>query len=256
MIESFHRIPTKDGQMNTFVTHPEQGGPFPAVVIYMDIWGMREELYDIARRVATVGYYCMVPNLYHRQGDVSFEYRDDRGRAMSLRRLAEAEQKKVLAPLAKLSNTMAIEDTRAMLEFARTQPAAKPGPKGCIGYCMGGRFVLCAAATFPDDFRAGASLHGTSLISEMPDAPHKHVQRIKGEIYGGFAERDPYAPPEMIAELQGLLNQHGVRHTFEIHKDTDHGYALPHRDIYARAAAERDWELIFAMFRRQIPAYA
>jgi dienelactone hydrolase len=53
-------IPTQTGQMETFITHPEQGGPFPAVVIYMDFWGLREELFDIAR-VGTVGYtaWCL-----------------------------------------------------------------------------------------------------------------------------------------------------------------------------------------------------
>ena len=49
--------------METFVTHPEQDGPFPPVIVYMDIWGLREELFEIARRVGTVGYYCMVPGL-------------------------------------------------------------------------------------------------------------------------------------------------------------------------------------------------
>ena len=43
--------------METFVTHPQQDGPFPPVIFYMDVWGVREELYDLARRVATVGYY-------------------------------------------------------------------------------------------------------------------------------------------------------------------------------------------------------
>ena len=41
-----------------------------------------------------------------------------------------------------------------------------------------------------------------------------------------------------------------------IHQGTLHGYALPDRDIYVKAAAERDWELIFAMYHRQIPPYA
>ena len=56
-------VATPTGPMETFVTHPEQGGPFPPVVIYMDFWGLREELFDIARRVGTVGYYCMVPDV-------------------------------------------------------------------------------------------------------------------------------------------------------------------------------------------------
>ena len=70
MNERFVEIPTASGPMEAFVTHPEQDGPFPPVVVYMDIWGVREELFEIARRVGTVGYYCMVPDLYHRQGKV------------------------------------------------------------------------------------------------------------------------------------------------------------------------------------------
>ena len=70
MHERVVAIPTPDGQMESFIIHPEEDGPFPAVVLYMDFWGVREELFDIARRVGTVGYYCMVPDLYYRQGPV------------------------------------------------------------------------------------------------------------------------------------------------------------------------------------------
>ena len=50
-------IETGDGKMDTFITHPDGSGPFPAVILYMDAPGIREELYDFARRVGTVGYY-------------------------------------------------------------------------------------------------------------------------------------------------------------------------------------------------------
>ena len=66
MKDRFIDIETPSGRMETFVTHPEHGGPFPAVIIYMDIWGVREELFEIARRVGTVGYYCLVPDFYYR----------------------------------------------------------------------------------------------------------------------------------------------------------------------------------------------
>jgi len=56
MKERFVDVATPDGPMDTFAVHPEEGGPFPCVVVFMDIWGLREELFDIARRVATVGY--------------------------------------------------------------------------------------------------------------------------------------------------------------------------------------------------------
>jgi len=31
-----------------------------------------------------------------------------------------------------------------------------------------------------------------------------------------------------------------------------HGSALPDRDIHHKSGANRDWELIFAMYRRQL----
>ena len=66
MIEHHIDIATRDGAMNTFITHPEEGGPFPVVFFYMDAPGKREELHDMARRLGTVGYYVVLPNLYYR----------------------------------------------------------------------------------------------------------------------------------------------------------------------------------------------
>ena len=67
MIEHNLNIQTQDGLMNTFVTHPEENGPFPVVLFYMDAPGKREELHDMARRIATTGYVVVLPNLYYRK---------------------------------------------------------------------------------------------------------------------------------------------------------------------------------------------
>jgi len=68
MKESVQDIATRDGAMETFICHPERGGPYPPVLFLMDAPGIREELYDMVRRLATVGYYVMLPNLYYRAG--------------------------------------------------------------------------------------------------------------------------------------------------------------------------------------------
>src|SRR5947209_19145942 len=88
MRERFVEIKTAGGVMEAFVTHPEDNRPFSAVIIYMDIWGVREELYDIARRVAAVGYYCMVPDFYYRQGKrIHIEFRNEKNQTISINRL-------------------------------------------------------------------------------------------------------------------------------------------------------------------------
>jgi dienelactone hydrolase len=68
MIEKTLDITTKDGAMETFICHPERNGPSPAVFLLMDAHGIREELKDMARRLGTVGYYVLLPNLYYRAG--------------------------------------------------------------------------------------------------------------------------------------------------------------------------------------------
>ena len=61
-------IATADGALDCFVCHPDEGGPHPAVIIYMDAPGIREELRDMARRLGTAGYFVALPNLYYRTG--------------------------------------------------------------------------------------------------------------------------------------------------------------------------------------------
>jgi carboxymethylenebutenolidase len=103
---------------------------------------------------------------------------------------------------------------------------------------------------------ASASLHGTSLISDAADSPHWLAKEFRGELYCGFAETDPYAPLSMVKELDELLRPGPVVYRHQVHPGAQHGYALPNRDIFDARAAARDWEIIFAMFHRQIPTYA
>ena len=64
MREEIVDIATAGGSMETFICRPERGGPWPPVFFLMDAPGIRGELHDMARRLATVGYFVMLPNLY------------------------------------------------------------------------------------------------------------------------------------------------------------------------------------------------
>jgi carboxymethylenebutenolidase len=61
MLEQTLDIAGKDGAMATFICRPERGS-HPAVVLLMDGPRIREELRDMARRLASVGYCVLLPN--------------------------------------------------------------------------------------------------------------------------------------------------------------------------------------------------
>src|SRR5215470_9893204 len=219
MKERLVDIPTPSGSMDTFIVHPQENAPFPPVVVFMDVWGLREELFDIARRIATVGYYCLVPNFYYRQGKIRNEYRNDKNQMITLDRLDEGRRAQVLAPLTHLSDSMVVEDTAEILNFIDADTSARPNSAiGCIGYCMGGRHVFRVTARYPDRFKASVSLHGTGLVTDTADSPHLDVLKAKGEIYCGFGEKDRHTPPSVITAVTRALQSGRVRYHHEVHE--------------------------------------
>jgi carboxymethylenebutenolidase len=253
MNEQFIDIHTPSGAMETFITHPLENAPHAAVIIYMDVWGVREELYDIARRVAGAGYYCMVPDFYYRQGKIRHELRDQNNRMISLERLNEEQKEMVRVPMRRLTDEMVLDDTQSILNFIDAGAPVRRGATGVIGYCMGGRHVLRAAGRFPHQIKASACLHGTNLVTERNDSPHLAARQAQGELYCGFGEKDRYASQATIEALDRTLRGGALRYRYEAHRNAQHGYALPDRDVYDGHAAGRDWEHMFAMFHRQLP---
>src|SRR5580658_9645129 len=124
--------------METLICHPERGGPYPAVFLLMDAPGIREELRDMARRLATVGYLVVLPNLYYRAGRDTIFGPDvlDQG---------SAERDRMRAVRTKMTIPPAIADISAMLRYLDAHKAARPGPVGAHGYCMSGPYALAAA---------------------------------------------------------------------------------------------------------------
>jgi carboxymethylenebutenolidase len=247
-------IATPEGVMDAYAARPDDASSYPLVVIFMDIWGLREELFSIVRRVAGEGYCCVVPNLFYRGGRFSYAPRNAEGRTLSFDLLPDDVQREMRGRAERLDRTTLRADAAAILDWCKHEPV-RQGPAGSIGYCMGGREAFFAAQELPERFRATACLHGSRLVTDAADSPHRLVDRMRGEVYCGFAEFDRGAPPEVIRRIEDALRANGhLAFTTQVHAGARHGYALPDRDIHDHAATEADWASIFAMFRRQLAA--
>jgi carboxymethylenebutenolidase len=245
VIEQTIDIPTKDGKTTTFIVHPDRGGPFPVILFYMDAPAIREELRDMARRLASSGYYVLLPNMYYRAG------------VMELGPLPTSpdapERKRMFSLMDSLTIPLVMDDTEALLKFADGQAAAGKGPIGCVGYCMSGQYAVNAAARWPDRVAAAASIYGTRLVTDAGDSPHLMVKKAKADIYFGCAERDHYVPLEMIDALKTQLEADKVKNAeVEIYPAADHGFAFPLRAVYNKAAAEKHWERLLSLYRRKL----
>ena len=244
MIEHHVDIPSADGAINTFVVHPDEGGPHPVVLFYMDAPGKREELHDMARRIAAVGYCVLLPNLYYRNS-----------RDFVLKDRTEPSLAAMFALMGTLNAHTTRVDTAALLAYADALPAADTTRIGAVGYCMSGPFVMWAAAGFPDRLRCIASIHGANMATDQPDSPHRIAGQVRCDSYFACAETDKWAPPADIAQLQAGLEAGGTPHRIEWYPGTEHGFVFPLRaGVYNRAAAERHWERLFSLFRRNLSA--
>src|SRR5258708_11260210 len=160
------------------------------------------------------------------------------------------ERKRMFQLMNAINSPMVMEDTKALLAYAESQSAANTKIVGTVGYCMSGRYAVNAATHFPDRVKAAASIYGTRLATDQPDSPHLAAQMTKAELYFGCAETDIYAPAEIIEKVKAGMK--GSNNEVEIYPGTHHGFAFPKRPVYHRDAAERHWERLLALYRRNL----
>lgn len=239
MIEDRVDLTTPHGTMPTFVTYPDEGGPFPLVLFFMDAPSIRPALRDMASRFASAGHFVLQPYLYYEGGP----YREFSSSDEDMHRRREL--------MDALTKARILDDARALFAYADANEHADANRVGAVGYCMSGPFAVAVANAFPARVRAAASIHGAWFVTDGPDSSHKNVGNVKAELYFAWCDNDPTAPQSDREAMQAALGQAGVRHRIEAYS-AQHGFAPPGGARYDRAASERHWERVLALLRRNL----
>ena len=154
-------IATRDGLAPSYVFRPEGpgNGPWPAVLVFMDGIGIRPAMLEIGERLATYGYFVLLPDLFYRSG----AYAPMNAKTV----FADPKQRQILMErfMSKATLPALMSDTEAFLGFLASERAVRPGGVATTGYCMGGAASLSAAGTYPDRIVAAASYHGGRLAA-------------------------------------------------------------------------------------------
>jgi carboxymethylenebutenolidase len=245
MEETEFRVETDDGLMTTFAVHPDGDGPFPVAFLYMDGVGYREQIKDNARRFAAGGYLCVAADLFYRSGErLTLDF--------ARMREEEAYRARARSVIGSLTPDMVMTDTQAVFDAIATNHRASKGARVCVGYCMGSRFSLHAAAAMPGRFVAAAGIHPGALVTNEPDSPHHDLARVQGELYFAFAEIDQSATPEIVDRFRQELERRGVRGVVERIPGTRHGFAMADLPVYDHAAAEEHFTRTLELWDRNV----
>lgn len=223
-------ISSADGTLDATLHSPGGEGPFPTVILFTDIRGVRTAYAALADTIAAQGYAVVLPNLFYRDGrapliDPASPF-DDAARA------------RAQAYRARLTVEALGRDFDALLAGLAQAPEADLARIGVVGYCFSGALALRFAAAFPDQVLAAASFHGGHLaVADHADSPHLLAPRIKASVYIGHADQDASAPPEQITRLDGALAASGVAFTTEFYKGACHGWTVDGAAYDAKASA-------------------
>ncbi len=238
-------IETRDGRCPSYVFRPSGVGRWPGALVFMDGLGIRPAVIELGARLATHGYFVLLPDLFYRSGP--YEPMDPYT-VFSVPEKRKVLMEKFFGPA---SSANVMSDTRAFLDFLAAQPDVRPGGVGVTGYCMGGRMALIAAGTYPDRIAACASFHGGRLASDDPDSPHRLAGHIRAKVYVAGAIEDSSFPDDMKARLEEALASAQVDHRVETYP-AKHGWVFRDTPVYDAAAAERHWQALVALFEETL----
>jgi len=236
------KIPTRDGEARASVITPDTGeGPWPAVLFFMDGPGIRPALFEMGERLASHGYYVLLPDIFWRIAP--YEPIDMKSLGSDPKKRAEFFGVR----MASTSPARSAADTGAFLDFLSKQPQVKGEKVGTTGYCMGGAMSLRAAGMFPDRVAAAAAFHGGGLATETDDSPHHLAPKIEAKVLIAAAENDPYFPEDQYVRLDQAFKRAGVKAELKVYHAL-HGFAPPDMPAYDREASEKHWREMLALF--------
>jgi carboxymethylenebutenolidase len=220
--------------------------PCPGVLMYIDAYGVRPAMEEMAARLAGLGYAVLLPDVLYRAApiapfDLATVWTDppERARLMGLIQSVTLDRLR--------------SDSAAYLDALAARPGVRADRLGTTGYCMGGRLAFLTAALHPERVRAVAAFHAGGLVTDAPDSPHRLAERVKASLYLAVADEDRSCTPEHQGALAAALGAAHLPYALELFRGKRHGFAVTdNAGVYDREASERHWTRMESFFGERL----
>jgi carboxymethylenebutenolidase len=215
------------GSVKGHLAKPNGNGPWPAMIVIQEWWGLDAQTESIADRFAQEGYLAFAPDLYH--GELA--KLGDGDTAMKL------VQK--YAPNAYL-------DLQSLFDALKADPNCN-GKIGSVGFCFGGRMSLTLGLSRP--VNAICTFYGGGMQTIFDQLR----VNLKAPVLGLFGDADVSIPAGTVEEFDKLLNEVGVEHEIIMYPNSGHAFFRDSDpNVYIPEASKDAWERVKKFFAKNL----
>ncbi len=227
-------VAVSGGALPVYYARPAGGSNLPTVLVVQEIFGVHEHIADVCRRLATLGYLAIAPELYFRQGDPS-------------------KLDNVGAIIADIVSKVPDAQVMADLDACAAWSASQGGDGARLmitGFCWGGRITWLYAAHNPK-LKAGVAWYGRidGAPTEMtPKHPIDVAASLHAPVLGLYGGKDQGIPLEDVEAMRDALKEAGSRSEIVVYPDAPHAFHADYRPSYRKQEAEDGWGRLKAWF--------
>jgi carboxymethylenebutenolidase len=219
-----------DEEIKGFLAEPEGKGPYPAIVVIQEWWGLTDWIKDNAKRLAAQGYVTLAPDLY--RGKVA-------DNPMAARELLKG-----------LPIDRALRDLKAAVDTLAARDNVNKDRLGSIGWCMGGGYSLRLALK-DERIKACAMCYGAVVTNA------DMLKSLHATVLGIFGEEDKGIPPEAVEKFEAALKNAGKKIEAIKEFKAGHGFMRPGNPgganpVYREAEAKQAWQDIDKFFAKTL----
>ncbi len=232
---------------------PDGQGPFPAVIVAHDRFGLNPHVKGVANRLAAAGFYALAPAFYATPTSVA-DVAPDYLRPSVAVHFGYDQELEAQDAASLVSDERAATIFRQAIGFAVTRASVR-GPVGVLGFSMGGRFAFLAACQNPDEVRACVCFYPPDIASgpEPPRAAGQPIDQAAGlraSVLLFYGELDTTISRQEKETIRRRMTALGKDFRLEVFHDAGADFFLEERDSYRIHASKLAWEATLALFSR------
>jgi len=218
-----------------YYVRPQGNGSFPAVMVFMEAFGLNANIKNVCDRLAKSGYAALAPDFYH--GDV----------------YAYTDLQNAIAKLKSMNDETVMAEAGKGLEFLAGRKQVAANKVGAIGFCMGGRFTFLANAVHADKFKAAVSFYGSGIALKQDPFGRKplldRVAAMQAPIMLVYGAEDELIAADEHGRIAEALSAAKKRYILSVFPNAGHGFLSDRRDSYAAVPAKEAWEMAMNFFK-------